>query len=261
MVTFQPSILADIAASTAVACVISHQLDTHLSVNFTAARAVSIFLSGEYTDPQLSAHWSSCLLLWEPGDLPDDRLSWSQQATVTHRAPKPASRPVSQRVGDHTDHYCYRFRAFWYFPPKDAFEEVDHFSELTLGVGFQIFPLVAVWEGEGEGDGQTCKEVTTVYSSAHTINPWARLCVPLKHTPLQVLLPSPRAGTEADGDYCGEEEKDKMESWSNSIKRDSAPPKCGGEQSWVLYRWLELWIMGASLLSQEAVSNGYIIIH
>lgn len=92
---------------------------------------------------------------------------------------------------------------------------------------------------EREREREACTEVTTVYSSAHTINLWAHLCVPQRHTALQVLLPSLKASTEADGDYCvtGEVENKEMERWSSKLCWWTFPvPLPSIEQSRLLYR-------------------------
>lgn len=73
--------------------------------------------------------------------------------------------------------------------------------------------------------GPPCKKVTTVYSSAHTINPWARLCVPPRHTALQVLLPFLKASTQADGGYCaaGRAERWKRTKWTDKASLGIMP--------------------------------------
>lgn len=112
---------------------------------------------------------------------------------------------------------------FWYFPKRWNLLAEEHSSDLTqTWCRFSNVSLVTVWEGERERNGQTCKEVTTVYSSAHTINPWARLCVPLRHTDLRVLLPSLKASTEADSDYCA---AGRVERWKRAKWKDEALPE------------------------------------
>lgn len=156
---------------------------------------------------------------------------------------------------------------FWYFPKRWFFFFVFCFFVGRWALNrprysFSNLFLVREREREQEREREACTEVTTVYSSAHTINLWAHLCVPQRHTALQVLLPSLKASTEADSDYCvtGEVENKEMERWSSKLCWWTFPvPLPSIEQSRLLYRLLELWIIRVSIRSEGRMSNGYII--
>lgn len=84
----------------------------HISLLCVLSLQISLWVLSEreQTDSYQWAFWSRCLFLREPGDLSDcpsfvamslplftnNRLRGSQQGTVTHSPPEPASKPDSQ---------------------------------------------------------------------------------------------------------------------------------------------------------------------
>lgn len=235
-------------------------------------------LSANKQDPQLSALCSRSLPPREPGDLGDcpsflatrpeppftsNRLRGAQQGTVTHPTPKPGSQldsfwtplpPPHPPSCGRAQTIVVAIREASDVSVKDELEQEEHSSDLAR---CRFSDLSLVFERVSGRDGQIGNNC--LFTSPHNQSSSMSLCTTEAHSLASLITFSKTENRGRQWLFWGGQER--TLGWRKSVRHDGAPPKSPVEQSPVLYRSLELRIIRASNLSEEAVTNGYIIIH